>query len=412
MGLCVIFYCAAAFSQMVERLSLSDAIAIALKTNPQVLASFEQIYAEHGRFWRGVSPSAPSVGINYQYIPKGAAISRFGERAVEISQSIDFPTSIYLRGQQLSKNISIAEAEQRMTSIAITARVKTAYYDVLAKQKKILLTEENLSISEDFSRKAEIRYNVGEATNLEKLTAVVQRTQAQNAVYAAQNELKISFGELYNVLGRGNAAPMNTIVLTDSLVYQPVDHNIEQLTEIAFTANPQLAAASNKVSAASYGRSLAWSSMLPNLNASYYRQTVDGSSNFYGVSFGVSVPVWFLFDQRGQIQEASANANMAEYEMRSLTNSIRMEVSSAFYEVKNNERQIKLHQTDILPQAEEVYRTARASYDAGEINYIEFLQARQLLIASRNEYIDELSRYCASLAKLEAVVGTPIIQHY
>jgi outer membrane protein TolC len=77
--------------------------------------------------------------------------------------------------------------------------------------------------------------------------------------------------------------------------------------------------------------------------------------------------------------------------------------------MENNERQIRLHQSEILPLAEEVYRTARASYEAGEIMYIEFLQARQLLIASRSEYIDELARYRSSLAKLEAVVGTPLL---
>lgn len=411
LGMCVLLFWANLFSQIVERLSLHDAITIALTTNPQALASFEQIEAERGRFWRGISPSPPSVGVNYQYIPKGTGINQFGERSIEISQSIDFPTNMYFRGQQLFSNISIAEAEQRMASITITSRVKMAYYDVLAKQMKIQLSEENLIIADDFAQKAEFRHSVGEATNLERLTAVVEQTQAKNSVHIAQNELKIALSTLNNALGRVRNMQKNVIVLTDSLAYQPVEQTLEQLTEIAFRVNPQLTAALNKISSASLGRTLAWSSMLPNLNASYYRQTVDGSSNFYGVSIGISVPVWFLFDQRGQIQEASANVTIAEYEMRSLTNDIGAEVSNAYYEMENNEQQIKLHQSDILPQAEEVYRSARASYTAGEINYIEYLQAQQLLITSRSEYIEELAKYCSSLAKLEAVVGTRLIQN-
>jgi outer membrane protein TolC len=157
-------------------------------------------------------------------------------------------------------------------------------------------------------------------------------------------------------------------------------------------------------------RTLAWSSFLPNLNASYYRQTVDGNSDFYGVSFGISLPLWFLFDQRGQIQEASANLNIAESDLQSLNNFISVNVKNAFLEMKNDERQIILHQTDILPQAEEVYRTALASYEAGDITYIEFLQARQTLISSRNEYVEELARYCTSLVKLEFAVGASINQ--
>jgi outer membrane protein TolC len=409
MGVCLLLFGMVSAAQTSERLSLNDAIEIALHNNPHALVSSEQVNAERGRFWRGIAPPPPSIGINYQYIPKGTPIDHFGERTVEVSQSLDFPTTIYFRGRQLAANISIAEAEQLMTTIAITSRVKIAYDDVLAKRKKIQLAEENRSIAEDFSRKAEIRHAVGEATNLERLTAVVQRTQAQDAVIVAQNELKIAFGELNNVLGRGMNAQMTEVVLLDSLAYEPVGKTLEELTELAIRVNPQLAAASQKIASASLGRTLAWSSLLPGLNATYYRQTVDGNSNFYGVSLGVSVPLWFAFDQRGQIQEASANVHIAEFELRSLTNSIRTEVSTAFSEMENNERQIRLHQSEILPLAEEVYRTARASYEAGEIMYIEFLQARQLLIASRSEYIDELARYRSSLAKLEAVVGTPLL---
>jgi outer membrane protein TolC len=398
------------FSQKAEQLSLHDAITIALKNNPQSLSALQQIDVERGRFWRGVSPPLPSVAVNYQYIPKGSNVKRFGERTVEISQSLDFPTNILLRGMQLSSKVSIAEAEHSATSIAIKSRVKIAYYDVLAKQKKIELAEENLSIADDFARKAEIRYNVGEATNLERLTANVQRTQVRNGLEVAQNDLKISLGELYYTLGRRKEDWSKAITLTDSLVYQPITETLEQLTESAFAINPQIKAASGRVSVASMDRILAWSSFLPNLNASYYRQTVDGNSDFYGVSFGISLPLWFLFDQRGQIQEASANLSIAESDLQSLNNFISVNVKNAYLEMKNDERQIILHQTDILPQAEEVYRTALASYEAGEITYIEFLQARQTLISTRNEYVEELARYSTSLAKLEFAVGASINQ--
>lgn len=410
MGLLFLSYGVTSYSQTVEQLSLNDAISIAQNNNPQSISSLKQVDAERGRFWRGVSPPLPSVAVNYQYIPKGSNVKQFGERTVEISQSLDFPTNILFRGMQLSSKVSIAKAEHSSTSIAITSQVKIAYYDVLAKQKKIELAEENLTIADDFARKAEIRYNVGEATNLERLTANVQRTQARNNLEVAQNDLKISFGELYYALGRGKNEQPDKIILTDSLAYQPIMETLEQLTERAFKINPQIKAASGRVSVASLDRALAWSSFLPNLNASYYRQTVDGNSDFYGVSFGISVPIWFLFDQRGQIQEASANLKIADSELQSLKNLISVDVNRAFLEMKNDERQIVLHQTDILPQAEEVYRTALASYEAGDISYIEFLQARQTLISSRSEYIEELARYCTSLAKLEYAVGASINQ--
>jgi outer membrane protein TolC len=410
MGLLFLSFFGISYCQMIEQLSLTDAITIALKNNPQSIASANQVDTERGRFWRGVSLPSPSVAVSYEYIPRGTSIKRFGERTFEISQSLEFPTNILLRGMQLSSKVSIAEAEYSSTSIAITSRVKIAYYDLLSKQKKIELAEENLTIADEFARKAEIRYNVGEATNLERLTANVQLTQTRNALELAKNDLKISLSELYYLLGRGKDEQSNTIILTDSLVYKPIQETLEQLTERAFVVNPQIKAASSKVTAALLDRALAWSSFLPNLNASYYRQTVDGNPDFYGVSFGISIPLWFIFDQRGQIQEASANLNIAESDLQSSRNLLSMDVNNTFIDLKNSERQIILHQTDILSQAEEVYRSALESYEAGEITYIEFMQARQTVISSRNEYIEELARYNISLAKLEYAIGASINQ--
>ena len=410
LGLLVLLFRTVSFSQDVERLSLQDAVTIALKRNPQARASARQIDAERGRFWRGISPPLPSVAVSYEYIPTAGSISQFGERSIGVTQSIDFPTTILFRGMQLASQVSVAEAEHAAASIELTTRVKTAYYNVLAKQKKIELAEENLIIAKDFAQKAETRHNVGEATNLERLTAAVQHTQARNALEAAQNDHKISLGELYFALGRTKEEQQYNIILTDSLKYQPMTETLEQLIERAYTVNPKLTAASGKVSVAARGRTLAWSSFLPNLNASYYRQTVIGNPDSYGISLGMSVPLWFLFEQRGQIQEASANLSIAEYNLQSVNNFISVDVKNIYFELINNERQILLHQTDILPQAEEIYRTAFASYQAGDITYIEFLQARQILISSRNEYVEDLARYCISHAKLEYAVGASITQ--
>jgi hypothetical protein len=90
MGLLILFCWANSFSQTMERLSLHDAITIALKNNPQSLASSQQIDVERGRFWRGISPPLPSVSVSYDYIPKEGSVKQFGERTVEVSQSLDF----------------------------------------------------------------------------------------------------------------------------------------------------------------------------------------------------------------------------------------------------------------------------------------------------------------------------------
>ena len=399
---------ALAFSQTAETLSLKEAIEIALIANPDVVIARREVDAANGRFWRGVSPPPASLSWSYDYIPTGSSIGAYGERKIEISQSFDFPTTIALRGSSLSSETDAADADYRYASLAVTLQVKEAYYGVLAREQKLKLAEENLTIADDFARKAEIRHNVGEGTNLEHLTAKVQLTQAQNAVETARNDSKVAAGLLNLALGRGKDQSSMDFVLTDSLAYRPTALVLETLVKEAHQANPQVQSAVFRASAASANRTIAWSSILPSLSVSYSHQVLAGNSSLYGVAFGISVPIWFLFDQRGQVEEASATFARAESDVLAKENFVSLDVKNSFLEFTNNERQVQLYQNELLTQAEEVYRVAATSYNAGEITYIEFLQARQTLISVRSNYIDALYHFNAALARLEKAVGRPI----
>ncbi len=397
-----------ALSQATEPLSLKDAIEIALRHNPELAGARRGIDAAHGRFWRGISPPPPLLSVGYDYIPAGGGIKNFGERYIGISQSFDFPTTIALRGSSLSAETDAAEADFLSASLSITMQLKLAYYSVLAKEQKLRLAEENLGIADDFAIKAGIRHHVGEGTNLEHLTAKVQRTQALNAVEVARNELRLTMGELSFALGRGKEQLGREFTLTDSLSYRPYALYLDSLVEWAHRLNPQLQSASFMRNAASVNRTIAWSSILPSFTMSYSRQVQGGNPNLYGVTFGISLPIWFLLDQRGQVLEASATLAKMESDLTMKRNFVSLDVTNAYLEFKNGERQVQLYQTALLPQADEVYRAGAASYHAGDITYLEFLQARQTLISARSTYIDELYHYNAAIAQLEKSVGRQI----
>jgi outer membrane protein TolC len=394
-----------AFSQAREQLSLKQAIDIALQNNPAVVGARRGIDAAQARFWRGISPPPASLSWNYDYIPTGSKIGAYGERVIALSQSLDFPTTIALRGSSLSSETDAAGADFLATSLSITVQVKLAYYAVLSRQQKRILAEENLHLADDFAQKAGIRYRVGEGTQLEELTAKVQRTQAQNALEVAENELRLATSELNFALGRGKDQLDREIALTDSLTYQPLTLPLDSLVDQAQRSNPQVQSAEFRLNAASINRSIAWSSILPSFTVSYSRQVQGANSDLYGFALGISLPIWFLMDQRGQVQEASAEHARVESDLTARRNFVSLDVRNAYHEYSNDERQVRLYTTDLIPQAEEVYRIADASFQAGEITYIEFLQARQTLISARSTFIDALYHYHAAIARLENAVG-------
>lgn len=394
---------------MNKELTLSEAIEIGLKNNPEIKSAQQEINSAKGRFWSGISLPAPDISVRYEWTPKDKSLGSFSERTQEVSQSFEFPTNYFLKGSKFSTQEDIAFYGLKRTEIIITAQIKSAYYNVLAKKELFGIAEENRKIAEDFSKKAEIRYNVGEGTNLERLTAKVQFTEASNNLEVAKNELRTANAELNFVLGYGKRTD-EIFTLADSLTFTPTEKlTFEELYNLSLSVNQQIKISELNVSTSSIDKSLAWSSLLPGFNLAYFRQTRDGDNGFYGASFGISVPLWFLFENRGQIQEATANVNIAESELQLTKNEVYLRLRSAFNDYENDLRQVNLYISDILPQAEEVYRSASASYDAGEITYIEFLQARQTLIGAYSNYTDVLFNYYRSIFTLEETVGQNLI---
>ena len=185
----------------IKKLSLNEAVEIGLKNNPEVKSAIENISASKGRFWSSISLPQPEVGVNYEYAPVNSSLSNYSERTFEVRQSFEFPSNYFLKGSKFSKEEEIAVYKLNLTERSIVNQVKTSYYKILAKQFHVKFAEENLLISEDFFKKAEIRQNVGEGTNLERLTAKVQNSEAKINIDVAKNELTTAFAELIFSLG-------------------------------------------------------------------------------------------------------------------------------------------------------------------------------------------------------------------
>ena len=386
-------------------LSIEDAINIALQNNADLKAARAKVDAAGGRLLSGISLPAPELSLSYEYIPSGKPISSYNERSIGISQSIDFPSAYFLRKSKLSTECRTAENELALSEFQTIIKVKSAYIKVLAKREELKLANENLAIADDFNKKAEVRYSAGEATYLEQMTAKVQYTQAVNDINIKENELKSVMAELNLAMGYGRDGENTRFRFTDSLSFNNLNITLDKLMEDASSVNPLLKISELKLNASSVEKTLAWTSLLPSFTLSFSKQSRDGLNGFYGASLGISLPLWFMFDQKGKILEAEAGSRIAESEHQCVKNELYFKVNKAFNDYLTALRQVQLYQSDILPQADEIYRSAFKSYEAGEIMYVEFLQAKQTSAGSRNSYINALLSYNLAVISLEEAAG-------
>lgn len=389
-------------------LSLDSAIQLGLHNNPEIKSYSAKIGSSQGRLWNSISPSPPEVSAVFEDVPENQNIKNYGERFFVVNQMIDFPTNYFFRGSKYGKEIQIARQENAQVTLEVLSKIKSAYFKALALQNQIKIAEENLDIADQFLKKAEIRLSVGEGTNLEKLTARVQYTEARNNLEIQKSHLSTALTELNYAMGNGK--PVNQEYrLTDSLVFTPLELNTEGLIGKASQYNPSLKASKLRLDVSAIEKSLAYSSILPNFNIGAYTKNITGETQpFYGISFGLTIPLWFMFDQNGKIKEASSNYIAVDADLHRDENNIRLQIKSAINEYNDANRQVSSYVNEILPQAEEVYRSASKSFESGEITYLEFLEAKQTVINARSNYVETLLTYNLSIIALEQVAGTSI----
>jgi len=387
-----------------QKISIKDAIRIALKNNPDIKVRKENIGAEKGRFLQSLSFPDPRLVLMYEGVPRGESVNNAEQRKIFFSQSFDFPTSYYYKNRIRSTSVDIRKAEFELSEKELVEKVKLAYLRVLSFREKMKMAEKNLELMEVFLEKAKLRYEVGEAAYLEFLQAKVKRGEAHNEVIYYKTEFTIALSNLKLLLFQDKNHNEN-LTLIDKLTFNVYDLSFERLLDYALGFNPERKISDLHYKMSGFNKKLAYNSFLPEMELSYIKIKIETNPDFWGLRLGASFPLWFLFNQRGEIQEARAHFRSKEWEKRNTEQQIRTDLYNGISKVRSMQSRVNLYRKEILREAEEVYRMAAKSYEEGEIGYIELIQAQQTLIAAQSGYIDSLLSYNTALVELEKIVG-------
>ncbi|UCE05071.1 MAG: TolC family protein [bacterium] len=385
-------------------LSLEGAKSYALKNNPHYQIQLKKIDAQKGMYWSEIVPDKPEIGIEVEEVPPNQAYTNYGEKRVFVEQELDFPSNYFFRHKILYAEIQRATIQLEEVKREVFFDVKEAYFNLLLQNEFLTLAEKNLQLSQDFYNKAKRSYELGESDRLIMLKAKVNFGIAQKGVNAVQKDVETGVSKLKEVLGLKDQKII-TIVLSDSLPETLVTFSHDLLKQ-GLQNHPALTMAKLTRKAAANAKHLAYGNFLPQLSFSYFKQEID-KNDFWGAEVGLSFPLWFM-GQTGQIQQKRAEQTMADYFYIAEQLRLQKEFDHAIAQLEKAANEVKLFQTELLNEAEEVFRIARQSYTVGEIGYLQFIDAQQTLIQTRDGYLKSLFNYQVEKAHLTKLAGVEL----
>lgn len=391
------------FAQAITR---DDAIRVALEHNPEVVVSYQVWKAESARALQSWAPSNPELEWEYDGMSGAFNFGTFEQKDVGITQRLSFPVAWWLRGQAgglQAQAVRLGVYETIRQDVAL--RVTLAYDRVLADAQIVRYAQENVQLAEQLFERAQTRFKAGDVPKLDAMRAEVALLRQKNQLMIAQNKLKVSRVSLKALL---NQSDDTTPVLADSLVYAPTNLDVGVLLDGAWMQRTEYLGAQQAYLSARKQRSLSVASLLPDVSLGIFRQTVavpTGSQKFWRTGISIEVPVWGFWGQRGQINEAKAQAAQVRAECDHIKLKIEQEVSAAVANLNAASERVRWMQERILPTSKAAFEMARRSYDEGKARYLALLEAQREWVDTQSEYIETLFEYRVAKAQLARTTG-------
>lgn len=398
-------------SQLIEKLSLQDALRIALQSNPELLKAQKEIEAADGRILQAGRIPNPEIGIAWNETPSSFNLRNADERDIGISQTIEFPT-------KRSHRVGVASLDKRITELnlerikrLVTARVKKAYVALLYTQEIAENLQEQVKLLKDFQSLVTARYAAGQSNYLDVVRAKVEIARTNNELAEAFREVRLKEAEFNLILGRSGETRIQAL---DSLRYFPISLQRDSLLSEATQRSAALSLARYSLNRQKEFLSLSKTSYLPDFTLGLFHQRraeeppfnqnnfTGTTSKSLGLQIGVSIPLWFWQEPKGQVQEASALLDVASVNLSLTERRVRTSVLNAIDFVQVMDGQVRTFDTSLLKDASDILATAISQYQNNQIDVLNLLDVYRTYRATRVEYARALSNYMIALADLES----------
>ncbi len=385
-----------------QKLNIDEVVKIAMENNLEIKNAKINNQKEEAIKLRSFNVPRPQLFIEFEGV-KGS-LRNFETRKIGILQELEFPSNYFLRSDVQESQVNIAKQELNKLALNLKFEVKYSYLNLLLNIKLLDAARENLNIYNDFLNIAVKKFDAGSTGNLEVLGAKVNKIKFENEIKNIESEIVKSRSELKRLM---NVSYFN-FVPVDDLVFNEIKLDKSVIINNALTYNPNIIINKYQKEKFTNKKSLTRSELLPNLSIKYYNQKIGDDAGFWGIELGIGIPIWFWWEETGNIREAGFELDFAANEEVSIKKTIENDVNQTFEEYENSSRQSIFFHIEAMPEAEEILRQAMISYREGAIDYVEYLQALQIVYDTRKQYLLSLYNYYLSIFKLEKLIAGEI----
>ncbi len=405
-------------SQGPVKITLDDAIQLALKHNHNLLAAQTTIQQDEALETQANLRPNPSLFSDWEYLPLGSPsdqnprvyppgepLSQYLHDNTEADLGLSY---LFERGKKRQHRLQAAKDVTAQARSLVADNERTLTFNVASQFFNVQLAESTLELAErdvkSFQQTvdvSEITYKAGSMSEDDYLKIELQLLQFQTDYEQAMMAKDQGLDDLRNMLGY-DSVPADYDV-AGPFDYQPMNAGLEDLQMKALQNRPDLRAAQQGVTAATSQ----WE-----LQKADGKVDVTGQGNYSHVNainaatVYVSVPLPIFNRNQGNIAQARFAITQTQEQEKATSEQVMTDVHDAYMGLKENDRIIVRYRSRYLDVADKDRDISEFSYKHGAASLLDFLDAERSYRATQLAYRQSLASYLIALEQLREAVGT------
>lgn len=380
-----------------EEISLTRAVEISIKNNPEISAA---LFEEQSALFRAKGSRAPA-NPEILYAPTVAGKDGSDSEAL-IVQPLEINGSRAVKAKIASSEADSAKFESITKMQSIILQVKNAYWEVVSAQSAVTSAQENIEYLENVRKIIQKQFETGVVPGSRVIKAEVEVSNAGQELMQAEMKLANARAELCMLL---NLPQDSDLKLTDAQTFSIYNPDPNQLLAIASDNRSEIKLAQSRIITAKNQLKSARLQSIPDLALQGRKTTMREEG---GIAVVVSLPI-IDWGSAGNERKSCENLIKArEKECEAAQRKVAVEVSQALKRLKTASGIVVQFRSGTLEKAQQLNKMTQKGYEAGVLNYLELLESHRTMRLTELSYRNALTEYSKALAQLEWAIGSPL----
>ena len=420
-----------------KKLTIDDAVQLALQKNPDVLIAIDNIRKASGNYitvragllpqfgvqqgaYSWIQPSfengqVPPVGQNSPYASSFTPNNQSWNVTMQGNQLLfdGWKTPSLTAAAKLSEQIAYYDLRRVIDSTI--AKIVAQFYQVVLDRALVIANEQQVALYKTQVSDQQSRYDAGTVPRFNVLQAQVQLANAEPPLIQAKNNLRVALFTLVKTIGLDYPNLQNIEIPFDvvgELAYYPRKIDSNASIHTALVRNPQLKAQRQNILVAAKQITAAIAGWMPTINANggYMMESYNYDKSLttvvQGWFFGATGS-WAIFDglaTYGNVKQAKATMLNYKTVYDNGVREVILQVQQAISNLKQASETI-ISQKATVEQAVEALRLSRERLDAGAGVQLDVINAQVQLLQAQTSVLQALYNYISATAEYDRALS-------